>query len=121
MKKGQRIRILKTGELGTIADQVIMNKGGRRRVYCQVRLDDHPQLDRWYYADQLGDTVERCTVTFRNDRNQELIFDCRHDYEKERLSVTMTGRRPENPNEHFGTHDMLAELMFNGLKLIDEP
>lgn len=119
MKKGQRIRILKTGELGTIADQAIITKNGKRRVYCQVRMDSNPQLDRWYYADQLGNTIEKCTVTFKDDRHQELIFEILRDYSEEKLSIKMTGQHPENLTEHSGTHVLLAEALMKGFKMIE--
>lgn len=56
MKKGTRVRVLRTNELGTIADKQLIRKKGHTKVYCNVRLDKKPEQDAWYFADQLGDT-----------------------------------------------------------------
>ena len=63
---GQRVRVLATGELGTVTDRVLMPgcRDGRARPYVQVRLDNRPGLDRWFWPDQLGGTRERCRATF---------------------------------------------------------
>lgn len=43
-------------------------------------------------ASELGGLVERCRITFHDDRGQELYFDVERDYRKENLSVTLTGK-----------------------------
>ncbi len=54
MRKGQRIRVLRTGELGSVVDKTLIRKNGNVRVYCRVKLDKTPDLDTWFFADQLG-------------------------------------------------------------------
>lgn len=99
MKKGQRIRVLKTGELGTVADRELIRRGGRVSQYVQVRLDSRPTEDRWYKAEELGDTRQKCRVTF-DDGRQRLFLDVDYDYERENIHLAITGE-PEN----FATHD----------------
>lgn len=53
---------------------------------------------------------------FHDDRGQELHFDVEHDYVKENLSMTLTGRNPENLKEHHGINIVMAEMLLNGLK-----
>ena len=48
-EKRQRVRVLETGELGTVTDQQIILRQGRLHVYRQVRLDKKPHLDRWFW------------------------------------------------------------------------
>lgn len=113
--KQQRVRVLKTGELGTVTDQVLMKRGGKPMVYKQVRLDSQPHLDRWYWADELRDTRERCRVTFENEDGQTVIFDLELDYEAQKLSMEVSGR-PKNLKEHVGLHATLINDFIDGIK-----
>ena len=47
MRKNQRVRILRTGELGTVADKVLIKRQGAQRpqLYCKVSLDKKPGED----------------------------------------------------------------------------
>ena len=72
-QKKQRVRILATGELGTVTDRVLMKRSGTPMLYYQVKLDRQPNLDRWYWDDQLGDTRERCRVTFENEDGKAIF------------------------------------------------
>lgn len=99
-KKQQRIRVLKTGELGTVTDQVLMKRGGKPMVYKQVRLDSHPHLDRWYWADELGETRETCRVTLSGADGKELYIGVTRDFEGYgSFTFDMTGK-PANLKEH---------------------
>ena len=99
MKKGQRIRVLKTGELGTVADRELIRRGGRVSQYVQVRLDSRPTEDRWYKAEELGDTRQKCRVTF-DDGRQRLFLDVESSHEQDgTLTVGLTGE-PSNLREH---------------------
>ena len=105
---GLRVRVLATGELGTVTDRVLMpGRDGRARPYVQVRLDNRPGLDRWFWLDQLGGTRERCRATFEAENGQVLVADLTMDYDKEKMSVKITGK-PENIKEHHGLHAVLA-------------
>ena len=53
---------------------------------------------------------------FHDDRGQELYFDVERDYRKENLSVTLTGKNPENLKEHHGINIMMAEMLCRGFK-----
>ena len=119
-EKKQRVRILATGELGTVTDRVLMKRSGTPMLYYQVKLDSQPNLDRWYWADQLGDTKERCRVTFEHESGQALIYDFEMDHEKNRvINMTMTGRNPENLMGHRGLHVLMASHMLEGFTAKD--
>lgn len=113
-EKKQRVRILATGELGTVTDRVLMKRSGTPMLYYQVKLDSQPNLDRWYWADQLGDTRERCRVTFENEDGQTVLCEMERDYEKDGLFLRMSGR-PENLMEHRGLHASLINDFIYGI------
>ena len=99
MKKGQKVRILRTNQVATIVEVELICKGGKVHRYCHLKVDNKPDL--WLDSSELGGLVERCRITFHDDRGQELYFDVERDYGKENLSMTLTGR-PENLKEHHG-------------------
>lgn len=106
--KKQRVRVLATGELGTVTDRVLMpGRDGRARPYVQVRLDSRPGLDRWFWAGQLGGTTERCRATFEAEDGRALVADLALDHEKEEMSIKITGN-PGDLKEHRGLHAVLA-------------
>lgn len=113
-EKKQRVRILATGELGTVTDRVLMKRGGTPMLYYQVKLDSQPNLDRWYWADQLGDTRERCRVTFENEDGQMVTIEMQMDYERRNLSMKMSGK-PKNLKEHQGLHAFLIHDLLDGI------
>ena len=94
MKKGQKVRILRTNQVATIVEVELIRKSGKVHRYCHLKVDKKPDL--WLDSSELGGLVERCRITFHDDRGQELYFDVERDYGKENLSMTLTGR-PENP------------------------
>lgn len=111
--KKQRVIVRETGELGTVTDRVLMKRGGKPTLYCQVKLDGHPNIDRWYWADQLGETKEHAVCTFRCG-GQELTADVVLDHDTQRLHFTLTGQ-PENLKEHRGLHIRLLADMVESL------
>ena len=74
-------------------------------------------LATWLDASELGGLVEKCRITFHDDRGQELYFDVERDYRKENLSMTLTGKHPENLKEHHGINIVMAEMLLKGLKV----
>jgi hypothetical protein len=114
MEKGQKVRILRTSQIATIVEVELIRKGGKVHRYCHLKVDKKPDL--WLDSSELGGLVERCRITFHDDRGQELHFDVEHDYVKENLSMTLTGRNPENLKEHHGINIVMAEMLLNGLK-----
>lgn len=96
-EKRQRVRVLETGELGTVTDQQLILRQGRLHVYRQVRLDKKPHLDRWFWDDQLGGTRERCRVTFEDDRGSRYHLDVTKNHEEDSFTLDLQGRR-ENPD-----------------------
>lgn len=114
MKKGQKVRILRTNQIATIVEVELIRKSGKVHRYCHLKMDKKPDL--WMDASELGGLVERCRITFHDDRGQELYFDVERDYRKENLSVTLTGKNPENLKEHRGINIMMAEMLCRGLK-----
>ena len=62
----QRVRILATDELGTVIEKVLIKRPGNPHpeLYCNIALDNKPGEERWYYASELGDIVEKARATF---------------------------------------------------------
>lgn len=107
-EKKQRVRIIATGELGTVTDRVLMKRSGTPMLYYQVKLDSQPNLDRWYWADQLGDTKERCRVTLEDDGKSTYHMDITKDYETDEYTIGLQGNRNNN-RPHV--HDLALHLM----------
>ena len=114
MKKGQKVRILRTNQIATIVEVELIRKSGKVHRYCHLKMDKKPDL--WMDASELGGLVERCRINFHDDRGQELYFDVERDYRKENLSVTLTGKNPENLKEHHGINIIMAEMLCRGFK-----
>lgn len=108
MKKGQKVRILRTNEIATVTDIEFIKKGGKVHRYCQLKTDK--KSDLWLDASELGGMVESCRITFQNENGQELFFNVERDYRKEDLSMKINGRNPENLKEHHGIHVLMATL-----------
>lgn len=114
MKKGQKVRILRTNQIATIVEVELIRKSGKVYRYCHLKVDK--KQDLWMDASELGGLVERCRITFHDDKGQELYFDVERDYRKENLSVTLTGKNPENLKEHHGINIIMAEMLCRGFK-----
>lgn len=112
--RGQRVRILATDEIGTVAEKVFMKRRSKERpsVYCRVWLDKKPDEDRWYWADQLGETKEYAHATFTAG-NQEVTVRITLDHETERMQFNVTGT-PKNLQEHKGLHLQMLMHMLEG-------
>ena len=95
MRKGQRIRVLRTGELGTVVDKRLNRIGGTVRVYCKVKLDNSPQVDRWLFDDELGATKETCTVTLKSGDGREMVMHVETQHEQN-TSRHNTNRKRES-------------------------
>lgn len=114
MKKGQKVRILRTNQIATIADIELIKKGGKVHRYCHLKTDKQPDL--WMDASELGGLTERCTVVFRNEENgQELHFKATRDYRKEQLNMQLTSKNSENLKEQHGLHVQLCVTLMKGL------
>lgn len=114
MRKGQKVRILRTNQIATIVEVELIRKSGKVHRYCHLKMDKKPDL--WMDASELGGLVERCQITFYDDRGQELYFDVERDYCKENLSITLIGKNPENLKEHHGINIVMAEMLCRGFK-----
>ena len=110
-KKGTRIRVLETGELGTIADKTLIRKDGKVRTYCKVRLDKKPTQDTWIFADRLGDTKECAIVTFGDDTDRRIVVGVEFDHEQNSVSKMKVKGIPEDPDYHQGLYKYLAAIM----------
>lgn len=115
MKKGQKVRILRTSQIATIVEVELIRKGGKVHRYCHLKVDN--KSDLWLDASELGGLVERCRITFHDDKGQELYFDVERDYRKENLSMTLTGKNPGNLKEHHGINIVMAEMLLRGFKI----
>lgn len=120
-KKQQRIRVIKTGELGTVTDQVLMKRDGRPMMYKQVKLDNSPHLDRWFWADQLGATQETCRITLSGQDASEIYINVTQDFEVNGdFTIEVTGK-PSNLKEHNyrGMPLLLTTALLRGLNIHD--
>lgn len=114
----QRVRILATDELGTVIEKVLIKRPGtpHPEPYCNIALDKKPSEERWYYASELGDIVEKARATFACG-GQEIYIDAALNHETRGLQIGMTGT-PKNMKKHRGLHMALctAMLQFLGAK-----
>ena len=55
MKKGHKVRILRTNQIATIVEVELIRKGGKVHRYCHLKVDKKPDL--WLDASELGDIV----------------------------------------------------------------
>lgn len=53
MKKGQKVRILRTNQVATIVEVELIRKGGKVHRYCHLKVDNKPDL--WLDSSELGD------------------------------------------------------------------
>lgn len=119
-KKGTRVRVLRTNEIGTIADKQLIRKNGQTKVYCKVRLDKSPDQDTWYFADQLGDTKECATVTMADEKGRTLVFNVTQYYDKspdeDNVKVVLTAGDGSRLLDHrYGFHFNLASIFMKAL------
>lgn len=106
-EKRPRVRVLETGELGTVTDQQLIPRKGKLHRYVQVKMDKKPHLDRWYWDDQLGGTRETCRVMLEDGRSIYHL-DITKDHETEEYTIGMRGDR-ENGCPYI--HDLAMNLM----------
>lgn len=110
----QRVRILATGELGTVTDRVLMKRSGTPMLYYQVKLDDRPDIDRWYWDDQLGDIRERCRVSFENEDGKAIFLDMEHDHEREEMKMDLSAE-PKLTETDRGLYIQMAYEFMKGI------
>ena len=125
MRKGQRVRVLRTGELGTVVDKRLNRIGGTVRVYCKVKLDNSPQVDRWLFDDELGATKETCTVTLKSGDGREMVMHVETQHEQKAgeqgIKVSLeAGNRPCLKEHEGGLHFLLAAMLMKALAGKDE-
>ena len=113
MKKGQRVRILRNNEIGTIADSEFFKLNGRKHIRYRVVTRTNRQ-GCWYPPEQLGDVMERATVTIRNEDGQELTLSVSRNYLTEKIKMKLTGQ-PQDLKEHEGLHIILMTDLLNGI------
>lgn len=44
MKKGQKVRILRTNQVATIVEVELIRKGGKVHRYCHLKVDNKPDF-----------------------------------------------------------------------------
>lgn len=121
MKKSKRVRILRTGEIGTIIDKTLIRKKGYVRLYCRVKLDKTPELDTWFFADQLGQTKEYATIYFKGMKKEGILVGVEIDYDKDEISnLRVAAVNPDNICEHHGLHAELARTIVKALRKVHE-
>lgn len=98
MKKGTRVRVLRTNEIGTIADKQFIRKGGETKIYCRVKLDKNPKQDTWYFADQLIDTIVKAEVSIKATDSSTSTFSVIFDTDNKNISLDHIRSISENKN-----------------------
>lgn len=87
----QRVRVLETGQLGTVTDQQLIPRKGKLHRYMQVRLDGRPHLDRWFWDDQLGKAIEEVRLTIEDGRGNRWTIGIKVDYDQKYQQLSMQG------------------------------
>ena len=106
MKKGQKVRILRTNQVATIVEVELIRKGGKVHRYCHLKTDEKSYL--WLDASELGSVVEEVKVSVVDDRNRELHLAICHDYSKDNMKVHL--------KEDSGLYARLMNLFIGSLK-----
>lgn len=110
----QRVRVLETGQMGTVTDQQLMKRDGVLHRYMQVRLDKQPHLDRWFWDDQVGGTKETCRVTLEDDTNTYRM-DITRNHENGDYDIHIHSKRDDN-TKHVGDLSFrLVRLMLEAM------
>ena len=55
MKKGQKVRILRTNQVATIVEVELIRKSGKVHRYCHLKVDKKPDL--WFRTGGIGGKV----------------------------------------------------------------
>ena len=113
-EKRPRVRVLETGELGTVTDQQLIPRKGKLHRYVQVKMDKKPHLDRWYWDDQLGDIRERCRVSFENEDGKAIFLDMEHDHEREEMKMDLSAE-PKLTETDRGLYIQMAYEFMKGI------
>lgn len=113
MRKGQKIRILKDNSIGIIADSTFFVLDGKKHIRYEVRKKNERE-GRWFPAEELGPVTSTLKVTMSCDNGQTLYADLSMNYDKENLSLALTGN-PDNLKVHKGLHVTIMNKLLNSL------
>lgn len=119
-KKGARVRVLGTNELGTVAEKHLIRKDGQTRVYCKVVLDKDPGQDTWYFAERLGGTSATATAIFADEGGRTLRLTVTKHYDmppgsKDMHAVLDTSDGSRILDHRDGLHFYLAAFLLENL------
>lgn len=119
-KKGARVRVLVTNELGTVAERHLIRKDGQTKVYCKVVLDKDPGRNTWYFAERLGGTKDTATATFADESGRTLKLIVTKYYDKSpdenNMNIVLETGDGGNLLEHEGgLHFYLAAFLMKSL------
>ena len=115
IRKGSQVRIRRTNQIATIEDIELIRKPGQVHKYCQLKLENKPDL--WMDAQELGEVIERVTIEITNhDNGQQLLLELKLNHLIDNLSVEITGSHPENLKNHKGFHASVLSLFLQALK-----
>ncbi|WP_455609929.1 hypothetical protein [Bacteroides rodentium] len=113
MKKGQKVRILRTNQIATIIEVELIRKGGKVHRYCHLKVDKKPDL--WLDSSELGSVLEHCKITIQGENGQAIHVDFCQNYADDKLKIDITGC-PENLKEHKGLHIAALSYLLLGCK-----
>lgn len=115
MKKGQKVRILRTNQIARIKEIELIRKNGRVHQYCYLDAGKHPDL--WLDASELGGLKEVETVTFRNEDGREAVVMLTHDYAQQATTATIDAVSPDDLRQHDGgLHGFSLAALLKGIR-----
>lgn len=122
MKKGQKVRILRTNQIATIVEVELIRKGGKVHRYCHLKVDKKPDL--WLDSSELGGMKETEIITFKSESGKEAMVTLTMYYDTGKSKVNISAVKPDSLMQHIdgGAHGLCVLGLIKGLKLLsDEP
>lgn len=116
MKKGQKVRILRTNQIATIAEIELIRKGCKVHQYCRLKLDKEPDL--WLDASELGSLIEYATVTIKGENGKLLKLKADRNYLQQSLNMEL--QTPGDKDDR-GLHILLMQCLLDGISRLPEP
>ncbi|MBQ8223960.1 MAG: hypothetical protein IJZ86_01155 [Bacteroides sp.] len=87
MKKGQKVRVIENGKVGTIVDSTFFVLKGMKKVMYQVQIAGQKKEACWYPAEKLGGVVEECTAVVTDESGKGIAFTFKKNYSTKNIDV----------------------------------
>lgn len=92
LRKGTRVMIIDTQEIGTIAEKQIVTLHGQRCISCRIVTQKHPG-GIWMPRERFRDPVETATVTIVGDDGTMHEINVRFDNDGRKLELSTPGNK----------------------------